>query len=324
MRSFLIGYVPASEEDTKKIAEEAWVHINLWEKKEGKTLKVIIDFGIMVKDVKKIKAINIYSPFDIEEVNDISALLMANNQLISAVFNENYKHNDDGFIIKPHKRDPFVLSLIDKEDIKNDKNLVTLDTKNVKLVPKTRSYFRIRLTLLKNNCREFIFNLKSNLSPFSDFFTSTEIIDFRLNDIRSFGSDYRCFIGNKAKLFHIHSVRYLILRVPSEILIHHGDAMKNSRYLETSIWKDYGLPNDMIAYHFHRKAERIERKKDDSNKSSFDYKYINHFSILARFQCQKPRYFKIIVYVIVITLLLGSVSGLVGNVLHSFIQGLCK
>jgi len=313
MISFLIGYDPVSEKDIK---EEAWVHINLWEKKE--TNSVIIDFGILVNDVKKIKAIKIYSPYAIKDVKDISTLLKEHKELITAVFNENYQHNvsekGEEFIIQPHKGDPFVLSPIKEEDliIKQNDNLVILNIKKVKLASVNRSYFRIRITLSKESCSNFIFAHESKGSRFSDFFTSTEIIDFRLNDSRS-GSNID--VGN---FFHIRSVNYFILRDPSEIIIYHGNAMRNSRYLEPDIWEKYGLENGLLAYHLYRKAERIENK--GSGNSKFSYEYINHFSELVRFQCQKPRFWIIILSVIG----MGCISGFLGNLLFALVKGLCK
>ena len=339
MNSFLIGYVPVTPVTNGDLEEEAWVHINLWGKKETglldkatglmklkkclpkkKTNKVIIDFGIMVKDISKIKAIKIYSPYAIEKVEDVAALLKEHNKLITAVFNENYQHNvkegNEDYIIQPHRGEPFVLSPIKEEDINKETNLVTLDTEKIKSGSINHSYFRIRLIIIKKNCNGLFFARKNNGSLFSDFFTSTEIIDFRLNDKRSTGSNI--YVGN---LFHMRSINYYILRDPSELIIHHGDAMRNSRYLETDIWKEYGLPDDLIAYHFYRKAERIEKRETENSKSS--YEYINHFSILVRFQCQKPRILKVIA-IAIMTLVFGCISGVFANLFYTLFQGILK
>jgi hypothetical protein len=313
MNSFLIGYDPVK----KKSEEEAWVHINLWEEK--KPNNIIIDFGILVRNIKEIKAINIYSPYDIEEVKDIVTILEKNKKLITAVFNENYQYKKDlGNIIQPQRGDPFVLS---SANIKHDKNRIILDTGKINYEKSHGSYFRVRLILSKEKfnekCKEFIFAHKSKGSRFSDFFTSTEIIDFRLNDSRSGGSAIN--VGN---FFHIRSVNYFILRDPSEVIIYYGNAMRNSRYLESDIWEGYELPDGLIAYHLYRKAKRIEVKENENTKSSYDY--IDHFSELVRFQCQRKRYLITALSIIVFTLLLGSISGFLGNLLSAFVDGLCK
>ncbi|CEO12030.1 Uncharacterised protein [[Clostridium] sordellii] len=144
------------------------------------------------------------------------------------------------------------------------------------------------------------------ISVFSDQFTNTEIIDFRLNDIRSCHEEIREEF-NKGYKFNILAVHYLVLRDANDIIIHCEDKI-SSRMLEKNLWGDYikGADNDIIAYHIKKK------KIKDTDE------YIQDFSSLIRFQYKKTNIKVIGIYIVVI-LGLGALGGVVGNLISSWL-----
>lgn len=137
-------------------------------------------------------------------------------------------------------------------------------------------YFRFRIETTTDKMELFC-QRPHNISPFSEAFVTTEVIDFRLNNLRSCCSGVQDRIS-QGKKFRITSVHYLILRLTSDTLIQQGDTV-SSRLLEQNIWKEYipSLTENIIAYHF--------KKKIDEN--DFNSIGVKEFVILTRFEYQK-------------------------------------
>ena len=95
-------------------------------------------------------------------------------------------------------------------------------------------YFRFRIETTTDKMELFC-QRPHNISPFSEAFVTTEVIDFRLNNLRSCCSGVQDRIS-QGKKFRITSVHYLILRLTSDTLIQQGDTV-SSRLLEQNIWK---------------------------------------------------------------------------------------
>ena len=96
---------------------------------------------------------------------------------------------------------------------------------------------------------------------------TTEIIDFRINDLRSCPENLREEFLRTPR-FTIKKIHYLIMRSSTDEYITIGDTEVKGRLLEKEIWKNYIdiEENDMIAYH-------VKEEKDDtfSNLSRFKY-----------------------------------------------------
>ena len=109
-----------------------------------------------------------------------------------------------------------------------------------------RYYFRFRIETTTSKMELFC-QRPHNISPFSEAFVTTEVIDFRLNNLRSCCSGVQDRISQGRK-FKITSVHYLILRLTSDTLIQQGDTV-SSRLLEQNIWKEYipSLTENIIA-----------------------------------------------------------------------------
>jgi hypothetical protein len=325
MRSFAIWYKKKNDNDNEAKVD---IHINLWESKicSDDDSRVYIDFGLMFYDINLVDELYIYCPFnvDIDNVEDVGHRIIENDILVGAIFNDNY-HAESGIprrlIITPDNKDkdPFTIYELDtKNDLSIKKinqeggevshgSLLTfllkdiLDGKYGKTdeEPPTRYYFRIRIS---SNLEELslMFQEAKNISPFQDAFVITQVVDFRLNNLRSCNRFIRDRIakGDKFKIMQIH---YLLLRKATDVFIHQGEDV-SSRLLEKPLWKKYidGLNENVIAYHFKKKSNNDEGIED--------------FCVLSRFEYQQLNKKKLIAYTYLVVFL-GVVSGLIANYL---------
>lgn len=322
MRSFALWYSKTEQmpEDSKK---ELTVHINLWNK-DNKNV-YCFDFGLMVEDISNIDGIHLYCPFKVtkEQIKDLGSTI-SEHKLVNAIFNENYTTTSGEpkrLLINAPKNPFYIYSLEIENQLQlmsfgdNSLNpeekvgtIIKIDFKDIITNHITKYYFRLRIEAEKSNL-DFIDDDIKGISVFSNTFTNTEIIDFRLNDTRSFREELkeRFYDGDK---FSIKGVHYLILRDANDSIIHYGENI-SSRILEKYLWNDYivGVNRNIIAYHIKKKS------KINDNKELI---YIDDFSNLSRFQYQKNTWTVIAVYIIVIVLL-GAIGGVLGNWLTGLI-----
>ncbi|WP_145413875.1 hypothetical protein [Paenibacillus xylanexedens] len=325
LRSFALWY--SLQDPNLDPNKEATVHINLWDQNQ-KNKAYCFDFGLLIEDVTKIDKVFLYAPFKIER-NQITDLgnVISNNQLVNAIFNEDFTTTEGQpkrLIVNGVKNKPdFIIYSLDKEEqitLRKCKSrsvtpgtIIELDIKGIKLDVITRYYFRLRLKVNKNDIK-LINDEIQGLSFLNDHFTNTEIIDFRLNDIRSCSEELREQFQKGCK-FNFLAIHYLILRNANDVIIQYGKDI-NSRMLENDLWKDYieGVDFNIIAYHMKSKAMKVI----DPNTGESIKKYVEDFSDLSRFQYKKGTNFVISCYIGGIVLL-GAVAGVCGNWLSQFL-----
>ncbi|SKA11854.1 hypothetical protein SAMN02745174_02605 [Cetobacterium ceti] len=160
----------------------------------------------------------------------------------------------------------------------------------------TSYYFRIRCKI--NGKVEFIKDQVKDVSFFNSFFTKIEIIDFRLNDIRSCKKNIKEKYENQRN-FNIKKVHYLVLRNAQDEVIYFGDL--KSRILEVDLWKDYFKNDfqkqDVIAYHI----KQINKKNDENKKS---------FTNLIRFKYENTNWTRLIFSALIIIFINFISSGI--------------
>ena len=298
MRSFVIEYIKRdNEEDTSDSGVELELHVNLW---NFKKLETTFDFGFMVDNIDNVENIILYVPFKIKKVEDLGNNIIEKNQiLVDAIFNErcetikfypkrlkvikkgNYdtRYREGRDINNKKEKDFILYSLSDNQiafenfynyaRIKlNVENILSKEEqKNPPELDNKKYYFRIRffpdsneITMIKRE------NEKINIFQDASLRT-TEIIDFRINDLRSCPENLREEFLRTPR-FTIKKIHYLIMRSSTDEYITIGDTEVKGRLLEKEIWKNYINieENDMIAYHV--------KKEEDytfSNLSRFKY-----------------------------------------------------
>lgn len=272
MRTFIIEYIKRKAESDVKVNLE--VHINLWNFKKQET---IFDFGFMIDAIDEINSIILYVPFKIKEVQDLGKKISSNPVLVDAVFNERcetvkfypkrikVKKMGDYDTREGVKKEEeiFILYSLDEKQINfenyEEYSKIKLNTENIlseeerkshsELVDK-KYYFRIRfspsdekITMIKRENEEKNIIQEATLRI-------TEIIDFRINDLRSCPENLREEFLRTPR-FVMNKIHYLIMRNSTDEFVTIGDSEVNGRLLEKEIWKDYIEieETDMIAYH---------------------------------------------------------------------------
>jgi hypothetical protein len=373
MRSFAVWYNTPSEiknasEKVENInlnnGKEISIHVNLWTKIENEAKKYCFDIGLLIEDLQGIENIYVYMPFDKHKVNvkDLGSIISKNNRLVNAIFNENFTTTSGQakrLIVNGtgEKASFIIYSLevnrqIDYINIKksNGNTGTILKIKSCDIDSRVESisryYFRLRLEVEEKEV-SLINNEVGGINIFSNAFTKTEVIDFRLNDIRSCSDELREEIA-KGKTFNIKAVHYLILRKASDIIINYGKKI-NSRMLEKDLWKDYieESKHDIIAYHIKAKAKKktnsrigyyvetkakkrvdintsyyfkAEIKKRINNKDREELEYIQDFSDLTRFQYEKERNWIVVLVYIFTTVFIGALGSILGNFFQGYIK----
>ncbi|WP_394871156.1 hypothetical protein [Clostridium butyricum] len=322
MRSFALWFSKINKDSTED--KEVTVHINLWDKRQLSEKKYCFDFGLLLEDIRHIENIFLYVPFNIDKtyIKDLGAVI-SNNKLVNAIFNESFTTTDGEpkrlVVNGTGDKDSFVIYNLDienqielsscKRNFSDPGTIIKIKVNDIIPTKIFRYYFRIRIEV---DC-EAVYLINDEIkgtSIFSNEFTNTEVIDFRLNDIRSCSENLREQF-DKGNRFHILAVHYLILRNANDIIIHYGEPI-SSRMLENDLWKDYieGANNNIIAYHIKKKSKRATDKEV--------IKYVDDFSDLTRFQYQKGNWTVLIKYIIGV-IAFGAIGGVFGNILSGLL-----
>lgn len=279
------------------------VHVNLIE--SANKNKWYIDFGIKVQDISNVEIIYLFCPFPIKDVEEIADLTdVMDTKLLKALFNENLTvvegiakrrlvkfSNDENPQVVVYRLDTTnEISLKHINEHEKCGTIVAIDTKDI-LKPIHEStedvcknyYFRFRIGIPDTGA-EIINHEIEGISIASCKFTKTEIIDFRLNNIRSIGDNAQDEI-NKGEFFYLKSVHLLILKNAKDVLMYPSEN-PSTRMLEAELWQQYLRGNkdndkeieDLVAYHFKKKST-----SRDNN--------ISEYNVLARFSSTTiPKY----------------------------------
>lgn len=276
MRSFAIWY--DKKNNANASSPDIQIHINLWEKNicGGKRGEVCLDFGLLVHDIEFVSCVKLYCPFDVkkEDIEDLGTRIHEHIGLVNAIFNEDYspqkitprylrvqvpesrrnKLKDDFFI---YQLDENNFSVPDEKN--NKGTIISIDISDVfptknhdsyeKLKGVKRYYFRFRIFVSPHDIK-MISRRPKNISPLQDAFIETQVIDFRLNNLRSCNAS----IGDtfaKGEHFNIKAIHYLVLRNISDEISYYGSSF-SSRLLEDEMWSHYieDLKKNIVAYHF--------------------------------------------------------------------------
>jgi hypothetical protein len=321
MRSFAIWYT--AKDKKTELNKEASIHINLWDKEKGGNKNYCFDFGLLIENIENIEKIYLYAPFTVQkkQIKDLGVII-SNNQLVNAIFNENFTTTDGEpkrlIVNGPEQKGNFVIYSLEienqieltscKRNAETDGTIIEIKVDTIKPNNIYRYYFRIRIEASKDDIKLINDEIKG-VSIFSNQFTNTEVIDFRLNDVRSCSEELREQF-HKGSIFKLLAIHYLILRNANDTIIHYGKEI-NSRMLEKDLWKNYidGTNHNIIAYHIKNKAERKINPQTGQIEVS---RYVEDFSDLSRFQYQKETKLIVIIYVLGI-IGLGAVGGVLGN-----------
>lgn len=197
-------------------------------------------------------------------------LLLSNNRLRTINF-KNKKEKEEIFILYSLDKNQIILKNYDKYariQLNVENILSEEEQENHPELDNRKYYFRIRffpedneITMIKRE------NEKINIFQDASLRT-TEIIDFRINDLRSCPENLREEFLRTPR-FTIKKIHYLIMRSSTDEYITIGDGNVQGRLLEKEIWENYISieENDMIAYH----VKSQKKEYTFSNLSRFKY-----------------------------------------------------
>lgn len=314
------------------------LHINYWllQHKGGKDFSCI-DFGVKFRDLGEVESINFYLPFKVSKDNYYSRLgelICSRKDLIQTIFNSRHKStvstsntsvdinfegdgDDDIRFFTQISHSPenggVRISEVD------DGSIITFPT--VLFKPRDDSgenklddrpgYFRFRVALNSQDKSMLSTSYKHTDRFVLSRIDSTEIVDFRLNEVRDLPGIIQTKDLSNSALENIHF--FLIRGVDSEFKQAHEN-FKRCRLLEKGLWNDYLNPEGggrtippthMLIYHW---------KDSDSNG-------IEKFTAFAKFSKIIVTKFTFYAFIL-IALLMGTVSGAFGNIFYGYLSDL--
>lgn len=310
MKSIAIWYKPKT--NTGDFVDEVELHFNLWKLPTGSKGHVrFLDIGIKLKNTTNIDELKLYFPTKIrrDDFEDIVDKFIGKPDLVSAIFNENYKVISDATSKSFQINDStnkliFNIYKTTKEDIEREEKYS--GTIFSILVPKQDEtiYFRFRIK------GTFINSLISTSSPtnaiLESAFSEVEMIDFRVNEIRDLDQSLLEEIQKNKKLKIGKQHFFFICSNEEEVIGSHQPHI-SCRNLENYRWNDYvGLADIkkqiFLAYHW----------KD---------KEIENSNILIKTKYEKNNWRTITKYIL-LALLIGMSLELLGNWVYDLTK--CK
>lgn len=260
MKSIAIWYTPAT--NNAITLNDVELHFNFWKIPNGtKKHQKFLDIGVKLDDTSNVESLNLYFPkpvtqFDFE---DIVSKFIDKADLVSAIFNENYKVTSDGtkksYEITDSKNN-FVFTVYktsSNSDIVFQPNICNGTIVKIRVLKQNRKlYYRFRLK------GEFIDSLSIISKPtnaiLESAFSEIEMIDFRVNEIRDLNQDLLEIIG-KEVLLKIRKQHFFFICSNEEEVIGNHQPFISCRNLENYRWNKYvDLPNSknnvFLAYHW--------------------------------------------------------------------------
>ncbi|MEI8623501.1 hypothetical protein P4S67_02865 [Pseudoalteromonas sp. B137] len=349
------------DDEPAKNTYDVDLHINFWSFDSEKVN--YLDIGVLVKSKKESISnnINIYFPFKIthdDYFSELGSLVCSDRELISAIFNTNISKTqadskNDIFKIEfsPKNKLSFHTQILPETDdseggVKlkafNENTSISKERGTILKFPSElfqstdgkatdeefrTDYFRFRIKLSQDSKNILGPEYSPKGSFITNYFNSTEMIDFRINEPRNLPSKIRAKLNESLKLKQVHF--FLIRDANAEFKMSHSK-YKRCRILENNIWKKYlklgvptshwweeklkkhcrisfsklKLPEQMLIYHW-------------AENSNEDYKNgvsIDHFSAFAKFSQRKTGFFRM-ASVVLFVLSLGVTASILANIL---------
>ena len=264
MKSIAIWYKPVN--NILEHEEKLDLHFNFWKIPNGiSESHKFLDIGIKLSNTINIDFLKIYFPIKIKEndFEDIVDKFIHKADLVSAIFNENYKvistATSKSFEIKNAKNE-FVFNIY-----KTSYSDLSFEEKHggtiisIKIPKEEKSnYFRFRIK------GDFISSLSTTSVPTNSIlesaFSEIEMIDFRVNEIRDLNHDLLEQIKLE-KLLKIQKQHFFFICSKDEELIGNHQPFLSCRNLENYRWDDYvGITNvnNQIYLAYHWKETDVE------------------------------------------------------------------
>lgn len=272
----------------------AELHINYWKiPKSSNTYNRFVDFGVMINDVaSEIDKVYFYFPFDItsDDLEDLGGKLKESS-LLCTLFNSDYIINNipnspSYYEITTYNsdRDSFLLYELGKSNFKlksmspNKGVLLSISIKSLPInssVPTKKGdgnnrnlYFRFRLS---NIPKETFFHEEEVSNDFfQSAFSKTEMLSFRINDIRELDKKVYEEISSIGNFILFNKVHFFFIGSSEDEKVDGNSNYNDCRLLDSGRWKPYLFGLDLskrkcIAYHWSFKATSSSELLDKCN-----------------------------------------------------------
>ncbi len=358
MDSFGLWYKVDNEEKTlQKTTFE--MHINLWSKLKEETY---LDIGIKILNYKEINELIFLCPFYLDQSNifDLSEKIKTKENIDLILNNDaDVETKENYVVIKDHEKKCKYLIFPLKQAVENVQVIEPIDEFS-KIIFRFKD-FREYIEGLKGNQSEdgcscdlidienlyIRFRIKSkkmenilfdNLDPLDNFlqsdFSSTQVIDLKINNIRNISPRIRAIASsNKEKLVEFKCIHFLLME-PAESHIEYMSNQMTCRKLENQMWNDY-LDLDpeeklsILVYHSKDNYERTvceqsqrdncDDKDDKSDEKEFNnIQGIKEFNQLVKISYSKTNNKIILKYIFYVTVL-GVLASLIANLIWNAI-----
>lgn len=289
MKSIAIWYKAIDTQ--QELIQDIELHFNFWKIPNGSKNHIeFLDMGVKISKTINIEALKLYFPCEVKRENfvDLVENFINRADLVSAIFNENYKvvSNPTSKLYEIKNKDDnhvFDIYKTSSVDITSENNYDGTIF-NLKVPQKdTPVYFRFRIK------GSFIESLRSTHKPTNAIletaFSEIEMIDFRVNEIRDLNQDLLEKIRTE-NILKIKKQHFFFICSNEEEVIGHHQPFISCRNLENYRWNDYvGVANltnkNYLAYHWkdtdkENSSILIKTKYEKSN-----WRTIVRYSILA-------------------------------------------
>ncbi|HET6225422.1 MAG TPA: hypothetical protein VFF27_04020 [Bacteroidia bacterium] len=265
MKSIAIWYSPSKGREST--LSEVELHFNFWKIPNGtKKHQKFLDIGIKIEDTLNVDTLNLFFPSQItqNDFEDIVSKFIDKADLVSAIFNENYKVTSNATTKLYEINDStnnfiFTVYKTSKNDIEFQNNKYGGTILKIKVLKQDKkTYYRFRLK------GKFIDSLSTISKPTNSVlesaFSQIEMIDFRVNEIRDLNHDLIEEI-NKEVLLKIKKQHFFFICSNEEEVIGNHQPFISCRNLENYRWDNYvDLPennknNVYLAYHWKENAK---------------------------------------------------------------------
>lgn len=291
LQEVLPSVTPAGEEDDSS-KSKVELHFNLW--REHTADLNFLDIGFRFKSVRKLRRFHLYVPTSLQasQIRDLSPLLKLGPTL-NAIFNSVIDITDEGddyFTTTEDEKHHVTIhqvtigesSDIWLEPLENDDGTRgTVIVFSEALCARLRQhalqsddhekdqYLRIRLDLHGNAAELFSQEVTGNGGFFVSSLSRLELIEFRLNEKRSYPKGVA--VRSERKAFFITSIHYFLIRDLQYHLLMQHETFRKVRRLEGMLWRNYliGDANEEQLSMYEKVARRMVIyywRKIDSNK----------------------------------------------------------
>lgn len=289
MKSIAIWYSPVNKNNIS--LRDVELHFNFWKIPNGaKPSSKFLDIGIKLENTENVEFLNIYFPSRVNpnEFEDIISKFIHKPDLVSAIFNENYKvvsnatskvygikDTSDNLVFDVYKtseNDLYFYELYNGTVVK------------IKILKQlNKSYYRFRIR--GNFTQSLSIISKPSNAILESAFSEIEMLDFRVNEARDLNHDLLEKISEEV-LLKINKQHFFFICSSEEDVIGTHQPFISCRNLENYRWGGYvDLPNannrTFLAYHWKEKDKESVSTLIKTKYEKNNWKTILKYSAIA-------------------------------------------